>query len=52
MKNVIMLGLVSLLVGCCGKPHYENVDAYPVKQGSLEEMVYSAVQHEPLHQLQ
>ena len=42
MKNVIMLGLVGLLVGCCGKPHYENVDAYPVKEGSLEEMVYSA----------
>ena len=42
MKNLIMLGLVSLLVGCCGKPHYTHVDEYPVKQGSLEEMVYSA----------
>ena len=41
MKNVIMIGLVGLLVGCCGKPHYTHVDEYPVKQGSLEEMVYS-----------
>ena len=35
--------LVATLVGCCNqKPHYDNVDAYPVKEGSLEEMVYSA----------
>ena len=34
--------LVATLAGCCAKkPHYENVDAYPVKQGSLDEMVYT-----------
>ena len=41
-KTIIMMTLVATLVGCCTKkPHYENVDAYPVKQGSLDEMVYT-----------
>ena len=41
-KVLIMMTLVATLAGCCAKkPHYENVDAYPVKQGSLDEMVYT-----------
>ena len=42
-KNIIMIALLTLCVSySTAKPHYANVDEYPVKQGSLEEMVYSA----------
>ena len=42
-KAIIMMTLVATLVGCCAKkPHYESVDEYPVKQGSLDEMMYAA----------
>jgi len=41
-KVIIMMSMVALLAGCCSKkPHYANVDEYPVKQGSLVEMKYS-----------
>ena len=38
-KNIIMIALLTLCVSySTAKPHYANVDEYPVKQGSLEEM--------------
>ena len=41
-KTIVMMTLVAaVLSGCAKKPHYENVDNYPVKEGSLEEMLYS-----------
>ena len=41
-KTIVMMALVAaVLSGCAKKPHYENVDNYPVKEGSLEEMLYS-----------
>ena len=44
-KVLIMMTIAASLIGCCAKkPHYESVDQYPVKQGSLEEMSYSAEQ--------
>ena len=37
-----MITLAATLMGCCAKkPHYESVNDYPVKQGSLTEMTYS-----------
>ena len=41
-KVLIMITLAATLMGCCTKkPHYEDVTDYPVKQGSLDEMIYS-----------
>lgn len=41
-KILIMITLAATLIGCCAKkPHYESVNDYPVKQGSLSEMTYS-----------
>ena len=44
-KVLIMMTIAATFMGCCAKkPHYESVDEYPVKQGSLNEMVYSPEQ--------
>ena len=44
-KAIIMMTIAATLIGCCAKkPHYESVDEYPVKQGSLAEMTYSPKQ--------
>lgn len=41
-KQILALSLVCTLAGCGGKaPVYESVDDYPVREGALDEMVYS-----------
>lgn len=41
-KTIFTAFMAAVLVGCASKPQtYSNVDEYPVKNGSLEEMVYS-----------
>ena len=41
-KEILALSLVCTLAGCGGKaPVYESVDDYPVREGALDEMVYS-----------
>ncbi|MDY4514384.1 MAG: type I pullulanase [Paludibacteraceae bacterium] len=41
-KQILALSLVFTLAGCSVKaPVYESVDDYPVREGALDEMVYS-----------
>ena len=41
-KQILALSLVCSLAGCSVKaPVYESVDDYPVREGALDEMVYS-----------
>lgn len=41
-KQILALSLVCTLAGCSVKaPVYESVDDYPVREGALDEMVYS-----------
>ena len=46
MKNLFYLMVAAtMLVGCqVSKPHYESVNDYPVKNGSVREVVYSPEQ--------
>ena len=44
MKKIVIMMIFGAIssICCAEKPHYEDLADYPVKQGSLEEMVYSA----------
>ena len=42
MKKLIVLMAAVALIGCeVSKPHYESVNDYPVKSGSVQEVVYT-----------
>lgn len=42
MKKILTMAIAAALIGCtAGKPDYQSVDEYPVKKGSLDEMLYS-----------
>lgn len=42
-KQIVMMGLMTLLLSACGggKPQYDSYEDYPVRTGSLVEMVYT-----------
>lgn len=41
-QHLYAMAMAALLAGCSGKmPHYQSVDEYPEKRGSLQEMTYT-----------